>query len=214
MMKNKKIGTYIDNRTEEAYNFEFYTDLSVADKVGFVDSVVDLVVNENHYNSVIRDLVFDFFVVDIFTNVDTDKFKKSSIFLNDVEEFLEDTNIVEIVEANMKTGLLEELNKAVDKSIEYLTGIHPSPLGEALASLVNTLEKKVNEIDLDGMMDMVNVFAGMTEGLTPENIIDAYMNSDAHKKNQVEIDESKKLRAEFAADIDKAIKEVTKKKKK
>ena len=131
-----------------------------------------------------------------------------------MEEFLEDTNIVEIVEANMKTGLLEELNKAVDKSIEYLTGIHPSPLGEAFASLVNTLEKKVNEIDLDGMMDMVNVFAGMTEGLTPESIVDAYMNSDTHKKNQAEIDGSKKLRAEFAVDMDKAIKEVTKKKKK
>lgn len=213
-MKNKMIGTYIDNRTEKDYNFEFYTNLSTSEKLKFTNTVTSLLVDGEDYNSVIRDLLFDFYLIDMMSEIDLGDLKQSPRFIDDVEQFLEETNIVDIIKANAETGLIDELNKSISLNIQYKTGIHPSPLGEALAGLVNTLEKKVNEIDLDGMMDMVNMFAGMTEGLTPENIVDAYMNSDTHKKNQAEIDGFKKLRAEFAVDMDKAIKEVTKKKKK
>ena len=91
----------------------------------------------------------------------------------------------------MVDGLLEQLNKAVDKSIEYRTGIHPSPLNEALASLVNTLEKKVNEFDMGGAMEMVQKFAQMTGELTPDSLVKAYIDSDVHKANLNEIAESK-----------------------
>ena len=202
------MGTYI--KGEETYNFNFGTDLSIADKLKFINSVVGLLVNEKNYNSVIRDLVMDFYTIDIMTDIDITELKGSSFFVNDVEQFLEETNIVDIVKANASPTLFDELNKAIDNSIAYLTGIHPNPLNEALASLVNTLEKKVNEIDLDSMMGMVQKFAGMTGELTPESIVDAYMTSNAHEKNLAEIEESKKQKAEFAEDMDKAIKEVAK----
>lgn len=186
---NVKNGVCIYNG--EAKNFNFYTDLSVANKVKFVNSVTSLVVNENRYNYVIRDLVFDFYVVDIFTDIDTTEFKKSDTFLDDVEDFLLSTNIVEIVKANAFPTLFDELNTAVDKSIAYLTGIHPSPLSDAIASLLSTLEKKINEVDTDSMMGMAKKFAGMEKDFTIENVIKAYMESDVHKQNLAEIAKAK-----------------------
>lgn len=190
MMKETKLGTYI--RGEESHAFTFEIDLSTSKKLKFVNSVVSLVVNEEYYNSVIRDLVFDFYIIDTFTNIDTTELKDSDRFLDDVEDFLLETNIVEIVKANALPTIFDELNKAVDKSIEYRTGIHSSPLNDALANLVNTLEKKVNEFDISGAMEMVQKFNGMTGELTPENIVKAYVDSDVHKKNLGEIAKSKK----------------------
>ena len=89
------MGTYI--RGEETHNFNFGTDLSVADKQRFVNSVVSLVVDDENkrYNSILRDLIFNFYVVDMLTDVDTTELKESSFFVNDVEWFLEETNIEE-----------------------------------------------------------------------------------------------------------------------
>ena len=58
------------------------------------------------------------------------------------------------------------------------------------------------------MMSTAQKFAGMTGELTPESIMNAYINSDIHKKNLAEIEEAKKNRVEIAENLDKAIKEV------
>lgn len=201
-MKNIKTGAYI--RGEKIVDFNFGTDLSIADKQRFVNSVVGLVVNDEtkKYNSILRDLIFDFYIVDILTDVDTSELKESSFFVNDVEQFLEETNIVDIVKSNASPLLFDELNNAVDKSIEYITGIHTNPLGEALASLVNTLEKKINEFDMGSMMDMAQKFVGMTGDFTVDNVVNAYMNSDLHKKNLEEIAESKVEKSEVVSEIE------------
>lgn len=197
-MKNIKTGSYINYTKDESYNFNFATDLSAYNKMAFVNYVVNSIIADNRYDSIVKDLIFDFGIVSIFTNIDTSFINQKDDegnFINPIipiEQFLEETNIVDIVKENMVDGLLDELNKAVDKSIEYRTGIHPSPLNEALASLVNTLEKKVTEFDMSGAMEMVQKFAEMTGELNVENVVNAYIDSDVHKKNLEEIVESKK----------------------
>lgn len=213
-MKNVKIGTYVYN--DKTFNFNFATDLSAHDKTVFVRTVVDTLVDDTTYDSIIRDMIFDFSIIRRFTDIDTSFIKAVDDDGNEIsalisiEQFLEETNVVDIVKANMEIGLLEELNEAVDKSIEYRTGIHPSPIFDALASLLSTLEKKVNEFDTGSMMDMVQKLAGMTGELTPESIMNAYINSDIHKKNVEEIAESKREKNKVAKNLDKAIKEVNK----
>lgn len=194
-MKNMMTGSFDYNK--ETYNFEFATDISALNKLIFVDSVVDSLVDANNYNSIIKDLIFDFNIIEIFTNIDTsfvDMKDENDKVINPIiliEHFLEETNVVDIVKANMRDGLLDELNMAVDKSLQYLTGVHSNPLNEALANLFSTLEKKVDGVDLYGAMDMVQKFVGMTGEFTPESIVNAYMNSDVHKKNVEEIAEAK-----------------------
>lgn len=189
------MGTYFYN--DESYNFNFATDLSAHRKMMFVNYVVNSLVGEDRYDSIVKNLVFDFGLIDFMTDIDTsfiDVKDEDGDTINPIvfiEPFLEETNVVEIVKENMEVGLLDELNDAVNKSIEYRTGIHPSPIADSLASLLSTLEKKINEVDLSTAMDMAQKFAGMTGELTPESIMNAYMNSDIHKKNLEEIAESK-----------------------
>lgn len=206
MMNEMKNGVYI--RGDENYEFKFYTDLTASKKLKLVNTVVNIVVDDTHYNSVVRDLLFDFYVIDIMTDIDVGDLKESNNFLDDVEDFLLETNIIEIVKANAFPTLFDELNKAVDDSISYLTGIHKNPINDALSSLLSALERKIDEVDLSSMMSMAQKFAGMTGELTPESIMNAYMNSDAHKKNLAEIEEARSRRAEIAENLDNAIKEV------
>lgn len=196
-MKNIKTGAYINYTNDETYNFEFATDLSAHRKMMFVNYVVNSLVDDNSYDSIVRDLIFDFGIVSILTDIDTsfiNRIDDDGNIINPIifiEQFLEETNVVDIVKANMEIGLLDELNRAVDKSIEYRTGIHPSPIVDSLASLISTLEKKINEFDLGSAMEMAQKFAGMTEEFNLDNVMNAYINSDIHKKNLEEIEESK-----------------------
>ena len=192
-MKYMMTGVY--KRNDESFSFEFATDLTASKKITFVNSVVDTIVG-NNYNSLIRDMMFDHMIIQMFTNVGNSYFKDADDKIDAIEHFLEETNIVEIVKANMKIGLFDELNNAVNKAIEYRTGIHASPIADTLANLFSTIEKKINEIDLSNAMEMVQKFAGMTGEFTPESIVNAYMNSELHQKNLEDIAESKKEKFE------------------
>jgi hypothetical protein len=195
MMNEMKNGVFVYN--DESYNFDFKTSLSAFEKQLFVKTVVKNLIDDDGYDVIIRDLIFDFAIIEVFTNIDT-----SFINMKDddgdvispiiiIEHFLEETDVASVIKANMEDGLLNELNNAVNLNVQYITGIHTNPLNESVANLIAALEKKVNEIDLDGMMDMVHKFTSMTEDFTVENAINAYMNSDVHKKNLEEIEESK-----------------------
>ena len=183
-MKNfDKMGVYTRNGLE--FNFNFHTSLRSVDKMRFVSNVTNLVVGDNYY-SVIRDMIFNFNIISIFTDVDisdiTDPENNDAI--NMIEDLLGETNIVSIVIANAEDGLIAELQKAVDDNIAYRTGIQKNPLTESLSNLVNTIERKLDGIDTESMMEAAKIFSGMTGELTPERMLDAYEKSDVFKKNR------------------------------
>ena len=68
-MKNIMMGVYTHNDVD--YNFNFATDISAYNKLVFVNSVVETIVSDDNYNSIVRDLIFDFNIVKVFTDVDT-----------------------------------------------------------------------------------------------------------------------------------------------
>ena len=195
MLKENRMGVF--TYRDESYDFNFKTSLSAFEKLIFVRNVVDTIVNDNNYDVVIRDLIFDFNIIEMFTNIDTSFIEMKDEDGNDinkiilVEHFLEKSNAVDVVKANMEDGLLDELSHAIDLNIQYLTGICPNSINDNFANLLSTLNKKINDTDLNSMMDMAQKFANMTEDFTVENIVNAYMNSDIHKENLVEINKAK-----------------------
>ena len=181
-MKNfEKMGVYTRNGLE--FNFNFNTSLRAVDKMRFVSNVTDLVVGDNYY-SVIRDMIFNFNIISIFTDVDisdiTDPDNNNAISM--IEDLLCETNIVAIVIA--EDGLIDELQKAVDDNIAYRTGIHNNPLTESLGNLMNTIERKLDGVNVDDMIEDAKFFSGMTGELTPERMLDYYEKSDVFKKNR------------------------------
>lgn len=179
MKKNVKMGIYTKNGEDVSFNF--YTNLKTSDKLTFVNSIIDLVVDQK-YNSVIRNLVFDYMIIEVFTDIDTTNIKMANNSIDMIEDLLEETNIVEIVRANVETGLIEELDKAVDDNIAYLTGIHKNPIVEGLGNLLNTIEKKLANIDTEEMTKAAQMITTMTGELTATNMLEEYAKSDMFKE--------------------------------
>ena len=184
MKRTVRTGVYTYNGVEET--FTFYTTLRAVDKINFINLVTNVLVGDNYY-SIIRDLIFDFEIIDIMTDVDVSNIRNANDAVSAIEDFLENTNIVEIVKANIEDGLIEELNKSVDDNIEYRTGIHKNPIAESLSHLLNTLENKVSDIDTDSMMNMAEIFSGVSGELTADKFIEAYANSDMFKQKYAQM---------------------------
>lgn len=176
--KNVKTGAY--TYKNESIPFNFYTELRAVDKIKFINAVCDTLIDTNYY-SVIRDLVFDFQIVNVFTDVVVPELQDSPSPISIIEEFLDDTNIVEIVKANVDKKLIAKLEKAVDENIEYRTGIHKNTLEDALTSLLHTVEQKINDVDTEGMMEMAMKLNSISDELTPERILQAYSETDMFK---------------------------------
>lgn len=176
--KNVKTGAY--TYKNESIPFNFYTELRAVDKIKFINAVCDTLIDTNYY-SVIRDLVFDFQIVNVFTDIVVPELQDSPSPISIIEEFLDDTNIVEIVKANVDKKLIAELEKAVDENIEYRTGIHKNTLEDALTSLLHTVEQKINDVDTEGMMEMAMKLNSISDELTPERILQAYSETDMFK---------------------------------
>lgn len=180
-----KTGVYTYGDEEIAFNF--VTDLTMTQKAGLVGSVVDSVVTDEHYHSILRDMIFDMQIVSVMTDVDTAMYIDEDNQIETIEQFLNATNVVEIVKENAAPGLIRSMSDAIDKDIEYKTGIHTNPVGIALASLLQTVESKVDGVDLESMMDMAQSFSDVAGELTPDNMIEAYAKSSAFQdlKNEV-----------------------------
>ena len=184
MNRNVKMGIYTHNGKE--VNFNFYTSLRAYDKMRFVKNVTDLVVGDD-YNSVIRDMMFDFMIIDIFTDVDITEINNSKDAINMIEQFLDDTNIVKIVRDNAEIGVIAELEKAVDDNIEYRTGVRRNPIVDSISNLLNTIETKLVGIDTDSMMQMAQVISGMSGEMTPERVWEAYSKSNIFKEHYAKL---------------------------
>lgn len=196
--KNVKTGAY--TYKNESIPFNFYTELRAVDKIKFINAVCDTLIDTNYY-SVIRDLVFDFQIVNVFTDIVVPELQDSPSPISIIEEFLDDTNIVEIVKANVDKKLIAELEKAVDENIEYRTGIHKNTLEDALTSLLHTVEQKINDVDTEGMMEMAMKLNSISDELTPERILQAYSETDMFKNR---IYEKEQERQNHDATIKKA----------
>lgn len=183
-----KTGTYtqVQNGEEKQITFNYFTDLTARKKMNFVNTVVDTIVTDNRYNGIIKDLVFDFVIIDVFTDVDVSEIRDSADTISAMEDFIASTNIVDIVIANVKSGVIDSLRIAVDENVQYKTGVNSNSITTALSRLLNKFEEKVEGIDMESMMNFAQVVGGVSGELTPNKILEAYVNTDMFKKNQAD----------------------------
>lgn len=180
---NNEIKTGVYTLDGEDTPFAFYTSLNAYRKSQFVVSVCNTLIGDN-YNYVLNDLVFDYFIVAIFTDIDVSEVQKSDNGISAMEEFVEKFKpVVDIVKANSVDGVLDELHNAIDLNIEYRTGVHINPISSSLANLIDTLTNKFNDFDLDKMMEIAEPMSKIAGELTPEKMLDAYAKTNIFKEH-------------------------------
>lgn len=175
-MKNSKIGVCKNNKTNKETTFNYWTDLNIESKMRFVNGVTDTLIGDNYY-SFLTDLIFDFKIIEIFTDYDLSEIIESKNIIAMIEDLLESTNIVEIVKANAKNGLIDELRYAVEDNIEYRTGVHRNSISRSVIHLINSIENKMDEINAEDILSLSKSLKGMTGEVTADKIIEAYANS-------------------------------------
>ena len=190
-MSDKIINDIYINNGEEI-EFSYYANPSMSKKFSFVRSVVDVVCGDDYYFPMIRNMIFDFYLIKFFSDIVVYSEDKDSI--DYVEEFLSNNNAATIIKLGMDSDVLQELYENVDKMIEYKTGIHPSPIENVISKILDTLEQKFASIDVDAMTGMANVFNKLQGDITPEKMLEAYAKSDVFKKQAKEVIANQKKR--------------------
>ena len=169
--------------------FNFETDITLARKAQFSAFVSNFVVKDGNYLPMLKELAFNYGIVEYFTDVDTDNLMIGT--LSDIENFLEGTNVVDIVKANMDTETLKSLMEDVDVNIQYKSGVKQNDIEKSICKLLVTLENKFNDLDVESLTSFAKVIGEMSGELNIDNLMQSYLKSDDYKNHTDELLEKK-----------------------
>ena len=173
---------YYDSKLEKEIDFKYRTELTLQQKVSFVNFVLGVIFDDDYCFSIIKNEVFDIALIYMFTDV----FKYDEDFtfsLNNIEEMLNTTNVIEILKKEIDNDLIKGLNEVIDINIAYKTGVNVNSISTSFSSLLKTIENKVSDFDVDEFSNTLKKFGDITNGMSPDKIMELYTKTDAYKKN-------------------------------
>ena len=173
---------YYDSKLEKEIDFKYRTELTLQQKVSFVNFVLGVIFDDDYCFSIIKNEVFDIALIYMFTDVL--KYEEDFTFsLNNIEEMLNTTNVIEILKNEIDKDLIKDLNEVIDINIAYKTGVNVNSISTSFSSLLKTIENKVSDFDVDEFSNTLKKFGDITNGMSPDKIIELYTKTDAYKKN-------------------------------
>ena len=173
---------YYDSKLEKEIDFKYRTELTLQQKVSFVNFVLGVIFDDDYCFSIIKNEVFDIALIYMFTDVL--KYEEDFTFsLNNIEEMLNTTNVIEILKNEIDKDLIKDLNEVIDINIAYKTGVNVNSISTSFSSLLKTIENKVSDFDVDEFSNTLKKFGDITNGMSPDKIMELYTKTDAYKKN-------------------------------
>ena len=173
---------YYDSKLEKEIDFKYRTELTLQQKVSFVNFVLGVIFDDDYCFSIIKNEVFDIALIYMFTDVL--QYEEDFTFsLNNIEEMLNTTNVIEILKKEIDNDLIKGLNEVIDINIAYKTGVNVNSISTSFSSLLKTIENKVSDFDVDEFSNTLKKFGDITNGMSPDKIIELYTKTDAYKKN-------------------------------
>ena len=173
---------YYDSKLEKEIDFKYRTELTLQQKVSFVNFVLGVIFDDDYCFSIIKNEVFDIALIYMFTDVL--KYDEDFTFsLNNIEEMLNTTNVIEILKKEIDNDLIKDLNEVIDMNIAYKTGVNVNSISTSFSSLLKTIENKVSDFDVDEFSNTLKKFGNITNGMSPDKIMELYTKTDAYKKN-------------------------------
>jgi len=186
MEKKMYTGTYtvVDGENEKEITFNYKKELSSIERISFVNSIAETVINGTDYYPTLEGVMFGFELVRSFTDIDT----SNIVTIDEIDDFLEvNDNLIrtlfEVIDEKLIKGLMESTRKVIDHRL----AIYESPLANSLDKLINTLETKLNEINVNDFMGFAKKLSDVPNELTAEKMLEAYANTDIFKKKFREV---------------------------
>ena len=173
---------YYDSKLEKEIDFKYRTELTLQQKVSFVNFVLGVIFDDDYCFSIIKNEVFDIALIYMFTDVlqyDED----FTFSLNNIDEMLNTTNVIDILKKEIDNDLIKDLNEVIDINIAYKTGVNVNSISTSFSSLLKTIENKVSDFDVDEFSNTLKKFGDITNGMSPDKIMELYTKTDAYKKN-------------------------------
>lgn len=167
------------------YTYSIYSNVNVVKKQTFVNTVVKLVVADEGYQMLLKEKLFYFQLISVFTDIFLDsqaEIAERGFQLQDIVDFIDNTNVVSTIADNLDDGVFEELTEAVNLSIEYKTGIHNDPIKEGLSHLISVIEDKINKLDMDSLVGFAKMIKENPDILTPDKAAEIYSKSESFRK--------------------------------
>ena len=173
---------YYDSKLEKEIDFKYRTELTLQQKVSFANFVLGVIFDDDYCFSIIKNEVFDIALIYMFSDVL--KYDEDFTFsLNNIEEMLNTTNVIEILKNEIDKDLIKDLNEVIDINIAYKTGVNVNSISTSFSSLLKTIENKVSDFDVDEFSNTLKKFGDITNGMSPDKIMELYTKTDAYKKN-------------------------------
>ena len=173
---------YYDSKLEKEIDFKYRTELTLQQKVSFANFVLGVIFDDDYCFSIIKNEVFDIALIYMFTDVL--KYEEDFTFsLNNIDEMLNTTNVIDILKKEIDNDLIKDLNEVIDINIAYKTGVNVNSISTSFSSLLKTIENKVSDFDVDEFSNTLKKFGDITNGMSPDKIMELYTKTDAYKKN-------------------------------
>lgn len=176
-----KKDTYTYNGKVIEYSYS--PTATYGEQCAFVAIVSDRVFIKGNYLPLLKDIAFDYVLLENFTDID---FVKTGI--NNIDAFAEfdkGTGLAKKLKANLNPTMLKTLTASVDANIEYKRQTAQDDFTTELTLLLKNLNDRFadsnNDIDPETTMAFMKKF--IESGFDGESIAKAYLGSDAFKKN-------------------------------
>lgn len=171
----------------EDVEFHYSSSATYFEQTEFVYAVTSVVAGDD-YLPLLKDIVFNYTLVTIFTDIDTSNFKnegEENIDIDKFAEFDEQTGVSAFLKSAIDENVLTALEDSVDCNIAYKTGIWKDSITTAIAELIKSLQKRVAEWDVNIKSEEVSEFIEKfnSSDLNADALVNAYLQTAVHKEN-------------------------------
>ncbi len=183
-----------DNTDNYIYNgevkeFKYRTTATLSEQITFVEMVSDGVFVGDSYLPLLKEPVFDYWLIATFTDIDMGELADIDVF----DRFNKETGVAERIRNKLNSILLNNLSTSVDSNIEYKKSIAHDNISTAIVDLINMIKDKIeafgNGLNSDVVMDFIQKFS--ESGIDGESIVKAYLDSDQYKENVADVVDAK-----------------------
>lgn len=185
----KEVYTY----NGEDVEFQYSSSATYLEQITFVNTVTSVVANED-YMPLLKDIIFNYTLVSMFTDIDVTMFEtKGNVDIDTFADFDKQTGVSDFLKSVIDEDIIYSLNDSVDCNIAYKTGIHRDSVSTAIVDLIKVAERKLSA--WDGNIDSKEVAKFIEKfnvsDLNAESVVKTYLNTDIHKNKVSDVVEAK-----------------------